>query len=702
MKLNRFLTALITASAASSAAHAVTLGEVHVNSYLGQPLEAEIAIGGLAEGQHQDLRPRIANDEILERMGIVYDPFLRDLRFDVVRSGTQWLVRARSSRPAKEPFLEFPLQLSWTGGNLIRKYTLLLDPPRRVQPARAASVRRTTPAVPTLHVESDEPGADTYGPVRPGETLWPIATQLKPRGITTRQMMLALLRANPEAFIDGDVDKLRAGATLRIPLRAFIEQTDTKTAAVEPATEERPRLTDNLGASPRALERVTDLSADRAEPAPAEAPAIDADDEAAAQADPQDQLRIVTGQEEPERPPEERKQKLNHELLMRLEQLESSLIAANAAAEQVSRLETAVERMKRFIELKDAQIEALQSAAAAAADVAQDAAPQPAPAAAPAKPAIQQGEGPQVASDSRVRAEPATDRSAPAAVRISGDAPLPAAASDNAPWYKAHPWVVWLLACLPWVAVLLLVLRRRRRKSLAEPMAELPKVRPATSPLPSLGTIIVTESAEMEKAEDDFRRLAREGLSLAPDAEVGSAAGDSAQDPGAAAADEPGEILDESKRLDVPTEVNTAPPQINEDDLESWARELGFELEDPGAPSVGQDPLAANDNIELELFDDLDEQTQAPAAVMRAFMAEADGSLGDVDGDARLHGADTEARADGKHPEKEAFSMGLDLARAYLEIGYQEEAKGMLDQALAGAKDPNHRRQIEELLQQIG
>ncbi len=359
--------------------------------------------------------------------------------------------------------------------------------------------------------------------------------------------------------------------------------------------------------------------------------------------------------------------------------------------------------------------------------MAQDAAPQPAPAAAPAKPAIQQGKGPQVASDSRVRAEPATDRSAPAAVRISGDAPLPAAASDNAPWYKAHPWVVWLLACLPWVAVLLLVLRRRRRKSLAEPMAELPKVRPATSPLPSLGTIIVTESAEMEKAEDDFRRLAREGLSLAPDTEVGSAAGDSAQDPGAAAADEPGEILDESKRLDVPTEVNTAPPQINEDDLESWARELGFELEDPGAPSVGQDPLAANansldtlaeadqprpaanapkaspdDNIELELFDDLDEQTQAPAAVMRAFMAEADGSLGDVDGDARLHGADTEARADGKHPEKEAFSMGLDLARAYLEIGYQEEAKGMLDQALAGAKDPNHRRQIEELLQQIG
>ena len=43
----------------------------------------------------------------------------------------------------------------------------------------------------------------------------------------------------------------------------------------------------------------------------------------------------------------------------------------------------------------------------------------------------------------------------------------------------------------------------------------------------------------------------------------------------------------------------------------------------------------------------------------------------------------------------------LDLARAYLEIGDQEGAKDMLKQALVGARDPDHRRQIEELLQQI-
>ena len=51
--------------------------------------------------------------------------------------------------------------------------------------------------------------------------------------------------------------------------------------------------------------------------------------------------------------------------------------------------------------------------------------------------------------------------------------------------------------------------------------------------------------------------------------------------------------------------------------------------------------------------------------------------------------------------EDDAFRMSLDLARAYLEIGDQEGARDMLKQALSGARDPEHRRQIEELLGQI-
>ena len=58
---------------------AVTLGEARVNSFLNQPLDAEIDLIGLAPGQHEDLRLRVANQSHFERLGIAYDHFLASL-----------------------------------------------------------------------------------------------------------------------------------------------------------------------------------------------------------------------------------------------------------------------------------------------------------------------------------------------------------------------------------------------------------------------------------------------------------------------------------------------------------------------------------------------------------------------------------------------------------------------------------------------
>lgn len=62
------------------------------------------------------------------------------------------------------------------------------------------------------------PGA--YGPVASGKTLWSVAEEVRPdASVTVKQMMVALLRANPEAFDDGNVNKLKRGSVLRIPGR---------------------------------------------------------------------------------------------------------------------------------------------------------------------------------------------------------------------------------------------------------------------------------------------------------------------------------------------------------------------------------------------------------------------------------------------------------------------------------------------------
>ena len=57
---------------------------------------------------------------------------------------------------------------------------------------------------------------EQYGPVRSGETLSAIAENVLHDGVTMNQMMIALFKANPQAF-GNNINRLLAGAVLRIP-----------------------------------------------------------------------------------------------------------------------------------------------------------------------------------------------------------------------------------------------------------------------------------------------------------------------------------------------------------------------------------------------------------------------------------------------------------------------------------------------------
>ena len=60
----------------------------------------------------------------------------------------------------------------------------------------------------------------TYGPIGPYDTLWSIARQVRPGAASTTQTMAALVRLNPDAFIDGDVNRIRGGTMLQVPTEA--------------------------------------------------------------------------------------------------------------------------------------------------------------------------------------------------------------------------------------------------------------------------------------------------------------------------------------------------------------------------------------------------------------------------------------------------------------------------------------------------
>lgn len=55
--------------------------------------------------------------------------------------------------------------------------------------------------------------------VKRGDTLYAIARRLRPEGVTLNQVLVALYRANAEAFQGGNINQLRVGAVVAIPSR---------------------------------------------------------------------------------------------------------------------------------------------------------------------------------------------------------------------------------------------------------------------------------------------------------------------------------------------------------------------------------------------------------------------------------------------------------------------------------------------------
>lgn len=92
-------------------------------------------------------------------------------------------------------------------------------PQTTVQPSQAGSsapASRPTTTAPTVS------GSDLHIKVERGQTLGRIANSMKPANVTTEQMLAALYKANPSAFINNNINWLRSGATLRIPSDAEI------------------------------------------------------------------------------------------------------------------------------------------------------------------------------------------------------------------------------------------------------------------------------------------------------------------------------------------------------------------------------------------------------------------------------------------------------------------------------------------------
>ncbi|MDP3816493.1 FimV/HubP family polar landmark protein [Pseudomonas sp.] len=224
---------------------ALGLGEITLHSALSQPLDAEIELLNIGDLTDSDLRVRLAPIDVFNRSGVDRLYFLNDLRFTPLLRGGRSVIRVASVRPVREPYLSFIVEVAQASGQLYREYTVLLDPPGSsayrslaVAPTPAA-LPAAAPVTPTSEASPARASAplpaaeqEQRYTVLSGDSLWKIAARLREAGsLASQQALMSDIQAlNPQAFSQGDINRLRAGAELLLPDSA------SSPPAVAPAT----------------------------------------------------------------------------------------------------------------------------------------------------------------------------------------------------------------------------------------------------------------------------------------------------------------------------------------------------------------------------------------------------------------------------------------------------------------------------------
>ena len=252
-RLGALASAIALLGMASLDAHALSLGRITVQSALGESLRAEIDVSDLTAEEASSLRVGLATPESFKAAGLEYSAAVTGLDVKLQRraDGKSYL-RLSSNRAITEPFVDLILEAKWASGRVTRDYTMLFDPPN----LRTSSASMATPTAPILsRAPVSGPGLPAreitqppYSPppaaraltaarapaprippaerlpagvrqvtVKAGDNASRIAAQNKPASVSLDQMLVALLRSNPDAFIGGNINVLKSGAVLDIP-----------------------------------------------------------------------------------------------------------------------------------------------------------------------------------------------------------------------------------------------------------------------------------------------------------------------------------------------------------------------------------------------------------------------------------------------------------------------------------------------------
>ncbi|MFT6888163.1 MAG: pilus assembly protein FimV [Halioglobus sp.] len=349
---------------------ALGLGDLKLESFLNEPLSASVDMHSAAGLQEDQIKVRLATSEDFDKLGIDRAYFLTSIKFEVsVDDRGNGTITLSSEDPVLEPYLDFLIEARWPTGRLLREYTVLVDPPvfdsqspiisasekvaeteggedtakkkpRGSEASSGTSVSTKKSELPAGEMPqrdfgsnaTAEPLAGNQYMIRRDETLWTIADRARPDGTSVHQTMLDIQRLNPGAFIDGNINRIKAGYIVYLPGADDISSNNLEQAQQE-VRQQNQDWRDGVASKPQAGAgpslRIS------AEPTPENNTAAGNDSALAASS----QSEVAENLEESER-------------------------ARSELDDRLASMEEQVETLQRIVSLKDDQIFALQNALA--------------------------------------------------------------------------------------------------------------------------------------------------------------------------------------------------------------------------------------------------------------------------------------------------------------------------------------------------
>ena len=220
-----FIARLIFLMGLSFGAQALTLAGIEVKSLKGEALKAEVSVLNASPEEWGQLVVKVAPPERFSQLGLVYTPSVGQLQIELfeTKEGSQRILLS-SPQSFSDNFVDLLLEAQTASSKWVKAFTLMLKAP---QPKPESALQLATAPAPTTAPAPQSPTQPAEHVVQKGESASQIIQKWLTQDMSTQQMLVALLKNQPDAFIQGNVNLLREGAVLKVP-------TTTAVGAIDP------------------------------------------------------------------------------------------------------------------------------------------------------------------------------------------------------------------------------------------------------------------------------------------------------------------------------------------------------------------------------------------------------------------------------------------------------------------------------------